>query len=392
MLAIFESHPVQYRTPVYRELQRLVPGRFHVFYATDISVRGHHDAGFGKMVAWDEPMLTGYPNTVLKQERGEPLKGFRSLHGKGLSSVFAALRPSAILQTQFLYEYDLAAFVQATIRRIPIWIRHETQDEASPRSFPKQVLRSAAYRLVYSFVKKAFFIGELNRRHLLRHGVQPRRLVRAPYSTPDRFQNISEAQFGKLREDCRKKLEIKPDKTVIAFFGKLISKKDPELLLQAIPYLEEDLKRKSTLLFVGSGALEANMKEQARQLEKWGVRTIFAGFVNQSSIRDYYAASDIAVLPSRREGETWGLVVNEALQAGCAAVISEAVGCAAEFSHWERVRTIPPGNAAALARSLEELAVFPRKFDWAREGIKSYSTESAAEGLAGEIRMLPSQP
>jgi glycosyltransferase involved in cell wall biosynthesis len=195
-----------------------------------------------------------------------------------------------------------------------------------------------------------------------------------------------------LREDCRKKLEIKPDKTVIAFFGKLISKKDPELLLQAIPYLEEDLKRKSTLLFVGSGALEANMKEQARQLEKWGVRTIFAGFVNQSSIRDYYAASDIAVLPSRREGETWGLVVNEALQAGCAAVISEAVGCAAEFSHWERVRTIPPGNAAALARSLEELAVFPRKFDWAREGIKSYSTESAAEGLAGEIRMLPSQP
>jgi len=29
------------------------------------------------------------------------------------------------------------------------------------------------------------------------------------------------------------------------------------------------------------------------------------------------------VLPSRRAGETWGLVVNEALQAGCAVIVSE---------------------------------------------------------------------
>ena len=390
MLAIFESHPVQYRTPVYRELQRLVPGRFHVYYATDVSIRGNHDAGFGKMVAWDEPMLDGYQNTVLRQERGEPLNGFRSLHGRGLSRVFSTLRPNAILQTQFLYEYDLAAFVQASMRRIPIWIRHETQDEANQRSYSKNLLRSATYRILYSFVKKAFFIGELNRRHLLRHGMPPENLIRAPYCTPDRFQNVSEAQFAELREGSRKKLGIEKNKTVVAFFGKLISKKNPDLLLHAVPFLKDDLKRNITLLFVGSGALEAEMKEQARPLEKWGVKIVFAGFINQSSIRDYYAASDIVVLPSRREGETWGLVVNEALQAGCGAVVSKAVGCAVEYSHWERVRIITPGNAAELARVLEELAVFPRKFDWAREAMNAYSSERAAEGLAAEVRLLPS--
>ncbi len=130
------------------------------------------------------------------------------------------------------------------------------------------------------------------------------------------------------------------------------------------------------------------MKEQARQLEKWGTKAIFAGFINQSSIRNYYAAADIVVLPSRREGETWGLVVNEALQAGCAAVISDAVGCAVEFGHWERVRIVPQGNAQALAQALQELVVFPRKFDWAREGMNSYSTERAAEAMAEEIRLL----
>ena len=57
----------------------------------------------------------------------------------------------------------------------------------------------------------------------------------------------------------------------------------------------------------------------------------FAGFVNQTEIPQYYAAADILVLPSRRAGETWGLVVNEALQAGCAVVMTRAVGCHREF-------------------------------------------------------------
>jgi hypothetical protein len=35
---------------------------------------------------------------------------------------------------------------------------------------------------------------------------------------------------------------------------------------------------------------------------------------------------------------------------------------------------------------MEELAVFPREFNWAREGIKAYSTMAAAEGIASAIR------
>jgi glycosyltransferase involved in cell wall biosynthesis len=385
MLAIFESHPVQYRAPVYQELQRLVPDRFHVFYATDVSLRGSRDAEFGNTLAWDEPLLDGYPNTVLKQERGEPLKDFRSLHGCGISKIFDAHRPKAILQTQYFYEYDFAVLIQAHIRRIPIWIRQETQDAAVPRSRSKEILRSTVYRLLYSQVQKGFYIGELNREHLRRHGVPPQHLIRAPYCTPDRFQNLSEAQFTQIRETCRTRIGIGRDQIVIGFFGKLIPKKNPELLMQAIPFLNEALKNKITLLYVGSGPMEAEMKQRSLELKKYGTQTVFTGFVNQSAIRDFYAATDILVLPSRYAGETWGLVVNEALQAGCAVVVSEAVGCAREFGGWERVRTIQVENAMALAQAVEELAVFPRQFNWAREGMKAYSTSAAAAALAGEI-------
>jgi glycosyltransferase involved in cell wall biosynthesis len=385
MLAIFESHPVQYRAPVYQELQRLVPGRFHVFYATDVSVRGNHDVEFGKTLAWDEPLLEGYPNTILSQERGAPLKGFRSLHGHGLSRVFDTHLFKAILQTQFLYEYDFAVLFQAWIRRIPVWIRQESQDQAFHRSRSKNFFRSTAYRSLYSLAQKAFFIGELNRQHLLRHGISSSQLIRAPYCTPDRFENLSGARFVQIREMCRTRLGIGRDKLVIGFFGKLIPKKNPDLLLQAMPFLKEDFKGNVTLMFVGSGKLEAEMKAQARQLEQHGIQTIFTGFVNQSAIRDFYAATDVLVLPSRRAGETWGLVVNEALQAGCAVVVSEAVGCGREFGNWERVRTIPVEDAKSLARAVEELSVFPRDFGWAREGMKAYSTAAAAEGLASCI-------
>jgi glycosyltransferase involved in cell wall biosynthesis len=386
MLAIFESHPVQYRAPVYEALQRLVPGSFHVFYATDVSVRKDGGVGFGKTATWDVPLLEGYPNTFLDQERGTNLDDFRSLHGRGLSRIFATHRPKAILQTQFLYEYDFGVFLQARIRRIPIWIRLETQDQASPRSRGKALIRSIVYRLLYSQLQKGFYIGELNREHLLRYGFKPTRLIRAPYCTTDRLENITEAEFEEIRETCRTRLGIGRDKIVIGFFGKLVPKKNPDLLMQMIPFLKEELKNKITLLYVGSGEMETEMQAAARQLDQSGIKTIFAGFINQSALRDFYAATDVMVLPSRYAGETWGLVVNEALQAGCAVVVSEAVGCSREFGAWERVRTIPIEDAPALARAVENLADFPREFSWARERLKAYSVAAAAEAIASEIR------
>ena len=48
-------------------------------------------------------------------------------------------------------------------------------------------------------------------------------------------------------------------------------------------------------------------------------------------------------------GETWGLVVNEALQAGCSVIVSDAVGCHADFKDWERVRVFSDGNTELSA-------------------------------------------
>jgi glycosyltransferase involved in cell wall biosynthesis len=378
MVLIFESHPVQYKAPVYRALARLRPGSFEVVYATDSSLRGHPDAEFGQVIAWNTPLLEGYPSRVLHNERGTPLTTFRSLTGRGVGRLLSELRPEAVLLAPFLYAFDLRAYLACLRRRIPIWIKHETQDEAFARPAWKSALRGLLYRLAYLPVRHAFYIGELNREHLRRHGIAEEKLSFAPLGSPV-LPPPGDEDRRRLRNELRARWDVAPETTVLLFSGKLIEKKNPGLILDALARLAPEERRRFHPVFLGSGPLEATLRARVA-----GHPATFTGFVNQADIAAYYLAADLLILPSRRSGETWGLAVNEALQAGCGAIVTDAVGCHRDFGAWARVRVIPEGDAAALAAELKTWN-FPRDFDWCRELIQNYSIETAAAALAAQI-------
>lgn len=379
MIFIFDSHPVQYKAPIYQRLQQIRPDSFRVFYATDSTMRGYQDRDFQAKVAWDTPLLDGYDYTVLHNEGLTPLQGFQSLSGHGVFAWLRRDRPAAALISQFLYAFDLTAYLSCVLLRIPIWIRHETQDEAFSRPAWKEALRGLSYRLAYGGVDHAFYIGALNREHLLRHGVAERRLSRAPYCTPTKADVARQTEW---RAEVRKKLEVSPDETLLIFSGKFINKKNPELILDALRLLTPEERKRFQVVYVGSGPLESDLRARAKEFPG---RVHFTGFINQAEIPHYYAAADILLLPSRRAGETWGLVVNEALQAGCGVIMTRAVGCHREFGGWERVRVIEESDAAACAAGIRDLAQFPRSFTWCADAMEAYSVETAAEALAQQI-------
>lgn len=386
LLVIFETHPVQYRAPIYVRLQQLRPDSFHVVYASDYSMRGGQDPGFAQAITWDTDLLAGYSSTVLCSGLVDASSKWNAFDGSGVKELIYRLRPSAILLNSLSYRYDLVAYSLALLKGIPVWMRCETQDQAFSRSLLKSLLRSTYYRCLYAGISRAFPIGRLNREHWLRHGLRQRQLRDARYCTPDRSAQLSLQERYTRREALRFKLGIPTCHLVIAFFGKLIAKKNPDLLLQSVPHLSPSLRQKLSFLFVGSGELEVSLRTQASTFKcNDGINTHFAGFVNQTALLDWYLAADVVVLPSRRAGETWGLVVNEALQAGCSVVVSDAVGCAADFGGWERFRTIPIGSPRHLAEALEDLASYQRSFDWAEEGLQDYSIEAAAQALATAI-------
>jgi glycosyltransferase involved in cell wall biosynthesis len=173
-----------------------------------------------------------------------------------------------------------------------------------------------------------FYIGALNQLHFLNHGVPSRKMSPSLYGTVDPAAGMTEVDKRRLREEARKKAGIAPETLVVGFAGKFIGKKNPELLFEMLPLLDPRIRRRLHLYFVGSGELEAKLRQLAEQaLTDFGVHSHFAGFVNQSQLSGQYCAMDIFVLPSRRMGETWGLVVNEAMAAGLPVLVSNRCGC-----------------------------------------------------------------
>jgi glycosyltransferase involved in cell wall biosynthesis len=381
-LLIFDSHPVQYKAPVYQQLAKLKPGALKVVYCTDCSVRGHRDKDFGQVVAWDTPLLEGYDHLVLNNERGTPLQGFRSLTGRAIFRLLKSERPDAVVISQFLYQADLTAYLSCLVLRIPIWIRHETQDEAFRRRPWKRMLRALAYRVIYAGVSHAFYIGQLNREHLLRHGMKESRLSFAPYCVDSPIPAMSAETKAAMRSETRARLGIRDGETVVLFSGKLIQKKAPDLILDAFARLGAERRASTRIVFLGSGVMMDELKVRAEQFPG---SAIFPGFVNQRDLPGYYLAADMLVLPSRRMGETWGLVVNEALHAGCGVIVSNAVGSHREFGAWERVRVIPEDDAAACADAIEQLAQFPRSFDWCEKAMEQYTVHAAASAIAAKL-------
>jgi glycosyltransferase involved in cell wall biosynthesis len=381
-LFIFETHPVQYHSPVYRELHRILikqgGSSVHVVYGTDVTMRGFRDPGFNQSISWDEPLLQGYSCEVLNNERGEPLSGVRSITGRGIHKLLASERPDAVLLTNIHFAFDWTAFLSALQLGIPIWLRTETQDAAFGRPPWKKCLRSMFYRMVYSQVSKALVIGKLNADHYESHGMPKSRHEFSPYCVVDRFASMSLEQRKQVRRLSRERAGFEDNRIVLLFSGKLQPKKNPGLILDALSRMEKDERRCFGVWFLGSGELEPELRRQAEKIE--AVKTIFAGFKNQTELPPYYLGADILVLPSRQSGETWGLVANEALLAEKRVILSKHVGCHADFQSFPGM-SVFDGTLNGLVSALRGHfnAVDPCG---QRHLMKHYSVDAAAMGIA----------
>jgi hypothetical protein len=49
------------------------------------------------------------------------------------------------------------------------------------------------------------------------------------------------------------------------------------------------------------------------------------------------------------------------------------------------VRVIPEDDAAACADAIEQLAQFPRSFDWCEKAMEQYTVHAAASAIAAKL-------
>ena len=144
--------------------------------------------------------------------------------------------------------------------------------------------------------------------------------------------------------------------------AKVIHKYGPQLVLavgrlvgyKGFIYLLEAMRNvDATLLLVGSGPLDAFLKQAARDFEV-SHKVKFLGRVED--LQTYYRASSVFVLPSISRAEAFGLVQLEAMAAGIPVINTDLNSGVPEVS-LDGITgiTVPPEDASSLARAINSL-------------------------------------
>lgn len=386
LLAIIETHPVQYHAPVYRKVAEMGVD-LEVVYGSNFSVKGYKDKEFGANFAWDKDLTAGTKCRFLEPEAGS----YDQVTGREIGKALDEIRPQAALLCGYNHPFDRAAFQECQKRGIPILLRAETTDHAVRRGWLKSKIRDWRLRVIYRECAVLLPIGKRSREHYRRLGVPEEKMVDSPYCVDESSFLWDEDSRLKLRETKRKELGYRISdigygmpRTLILFSGKLVWRKGPDLLVEAAGKLRKE-GMDVGVVFCGSGEMETQLNKRCEELK---IPTVFLGFVNQSGLSAVYHACDLFCLPSR-EGETWGLVVNEALLHGLPVVVSEAVGCAPDLlvsdECGEIFQTFKMNALAIGLKNVIQKGFGLERRENCRKAVESYSMEKAAEGI---IRVL----
>ena len=356
MLAIITSHPIQYQAPLWRELAR-AGVKFEVWFLTPHAVQSSFDREFGQTFAWDVNLLEGYPHRFLPVKTGWRLDRFRGIRlDTSWAEEFRARGVTHVWVEGWRFLEFWRAVQAARAGGLQVWLRGESHDLA-PEPFWRRLVKRPLLDWLFQRVDRFLCIGAANRRYYGRAGVPEAKLCAAPYGVDnDRFAKAA-AAFRPRRAELRAHWSIAPDAYVVLFCGKLIAKKRPLDLVAAARLAPALAGRPVHLLFAGDGELVAALNQALAG--RGGPAGTITGFLNQTQIPGAFAAADCLVLPSDY-GETWGLVVNEALASGLPAIASDRCGCAEDLGLRQgRAHVFACGDVADLARSLRDVADRP---------------------------------
>lgn len=378
-LCVLTTHPIQYMVPWFRALAQDPGLALEVVFFRELNPV-QQGVGFGTAFQWDLPLREGYASRVFGVGAG-----IRNLP-RLLLRLYRALRlrrPAAVMVTGWNEPGLWAAYPLLRLLGVPVILRGESNALRA-----RTALTRLLHRLLLGLASAIVVIGKANRQFYLNNGVAPDRLFAGAYFVEsERMVAMAAAHAGdrdRLREDSG----FGADDFVFAFVGKHVPFKRPMLLVEAA-VLARQRGWPVKLLFAGSGELTDELKRRAVELD---VPVHFTGFLNQTEMWQAYVPADAFVLPSTN-GETWGLVTNEAMLFGLPVIVSDQVGCGPDLVIDGETGFVFSGEAEGLADAMEKLLM---RRDSAkamgaagrRRVLEQYSMPVATAGLKAALKAV----
>jgi glycosyltransferase involved in cell wall biosynthesis len=379
-LGLVATHPVQYQVPWYRALAAVPGVDLTVFYALlpDAHQQG---VGFGVDFRWDLPLFEGYRHELLTNVAHRPSLGrFGGCDTPAIREVVRQRGLDACIISGWGGKTYLQALWACRRNGTPTVVRGES-NALRKRSWPVRV----AHRLLLRQYTAFLAIGKSNGDFYRRNGVRPDRIFSGPYCVDNEYFAREAERLRPRRAEFKRRWGIPPSAYTFLFCGKLVKKKRPFDALRAVARAAEGEPSISIhLLIVGDGPL----RDECESLTKReGLPVSFTGFLNQGEIPAAYVAADCLVLPSDY-GETWGLVVNEAMACGLPAIVSDRVGCHPDLVNPGQTGAVfACGDIPGLARELRGFALGREQWPEITRKARSKAAEYSVDRLlAGSLR------
>jgi 1,2-diacylglycerol 3-alpha-glucosyltransferase len=182
--------------------------------------------------------------------------------------------------------------------------------------------------------------------------------------------------------------------------GRLVAKKNWLRLVQSFTALTKGMTENAwSLVLVGDGPERIKLVDYCKKHEIFNV--IIRDFASQEKLCKYYSLASALVLPSKF-GETWGLVVNEAMASGLPVLVSSQCGCAESLLEDGRNGYVfPPDDNMAISNALYKFMSLEEKErkemgQRSAEVIKNWSLDrfshAAFDAIEYSVRLPKSSP
>jgi glycosyltransferase involved in cell wall biosynthesis len=170
-------------------------------------------------------------------------------------------------------------------------------------------------RLIYLKADGILVHGRKHYLYFLKLGVDKRKIFFIGNASTILREFSSEDQIKRIRG-------VVNTKYITLYVGGLIKRKNIDKIIKAIYYLRQK-NFDVGLLIVGQGPEFKNLYKLTWKMKLTNY-VKFLGWIPFHRLANYYLAADVFVFPA--ENEPWGLVINEALEAGIPIVTTKSIG------------------------------------------------------------------
>jgi glycosyltransferase involved in cell wall biosynthesis len=194
-------------------------------------------------------------------------------------------------------------------------------------------------------------------RTALREGIAPAERIRLLGNGIDiqRFDPVRVGGSG--RRQARAALGIADDAPVVGFVGRLVAEKGVRDLLRAAQTVLDQIPSARFLFVGGTDTHKADgLTAEVARDAGLSPACVFAGV--RQDMPQMYAAMDVFVLPSHREGFPRAPMEASAMKVPC--VVTDIRGCRQAVTHGRNGLVVPLGEVTALARAILTILTNPR--------------------------------